>query len=399
MAVEHVEVVILGAGIAGCALAHHLARRSVGPTVLYDPRTTAAGATGRAAGIVTEQLWNEWDVAVTREAQAEYASLAARRDPSAFTANGFIRWTAQADAARLLTDATARLRRWNVDVRPIGRAELETRIPWGRFDDVAAAIFSPHDAVVTPSSLTDLYAAEARRAGVELEIGSPFHRLVRSDGGWTLEVGQRTFRAGHAVVAAGAWSKRLLTGLGWPQPLAPYRTQAATLRPAAGGPEDFPSVHDVDLDVYARPEGNGRILAGDGTELVEVDPDRTPSGGDEKFLGHLAETFTARFPGWADAELVRAWSGVCTATPDRRPLVGPVPGSEGLVVLTGFNGFGVMRAGGVAQRLAALLAAGEDASRELEGLRPVLPGRFPPGTPGPRPRPGFTLEGGNEPRF
>jgi len=399
VAVERVEVIVLGAGIAGTALAYHLAKRSVGPTLLYDPRTPAAGATGRAAGIVTEQLWNEWDVAVTRLARKEYAELAARRDPSAFTENGFVRWTSQEGAARVLTEATARLRGWGVEVRAFGRTELERAVPWGRFDDVVGAIFSPGDAVVTPSTLTDLYADEARRAGADLETGSPFHRLAQEDGGWTLEAGARSVRARRVVVAAGAWSKRILAELGHPLPLAPYRTQAATLRAPPGGPEVFASVHDIDLDVYARPEGSGRILAGDGTELVEVDPDRTPSGGDERFLGHLAESFTSRFPGWANSELVRAWSGVCTSTPDRRPLVGPVPGAAGLYALTGFNGFGVMRGGGVAQRLAEVLAAGDGSGREQALLGPVLPGRFPPGTPATVPRPGFTLEGGDAPRF
>ena len=201
------------------------------------------------------------------------------------------------------------------------------------------------------------------------------------------------------VVAAGAWSKRLFAAFGCPQPLAPYRTQAATLRPEPGGPENFPSVHDLDSDVYVRPESNGRILAGDGTELVEVDPDRTPSGGDDRFIGHLAESFESRFPGWASAELVRAWSGVCTSTPDRRPLVGPVPDAPGLFAMVGFNGFGVMRAGGVARRLAALLAVGEGSMSEQEALGPCSPPASRPGTPASVPQPGFTLEGGDAPRF
>jgi len=394
-----VEVIVLGAGIAGCALAFHLAERSVGPTVLYDPRTLSAGATGRAAGIVTEQLWNEWDVAVTRDARAEYARLAARWDPSAFSVNGFIRWTAREEAAPVLASVQARLRSWGVDARPIDRGEVERRVPWVQLADLEGAMWSPDDAVVTPSSIAEIYAEGARQHGVDVEMGSPFHGLAREADRWVLHVGERTIRAANVVVAAGAWSKRLFAALGHPLPLAPYRTQAATLRPEPGGPENFPSVHDLDSDVYVRPEVNGRILAGDGTELVEVDPDRTPSGGDDRFVEHLAESFESRFPGWASAELVRAWSGVCTSTPDRRPLVGPVSGASGLFAMVGFNGFGVMRAGGVARRLAALLAAGENSSAEREALGPVLPERFPPGTPTSVPQPGFTLEGGDAPRF
>ncbi len=55
---ERLTVLIFGAGIAGCSLAYHLARRKIGSIGVYDPRTPAAGATGRAGGVVTEQLWN-----------------------------------------------------------------------------------------------------------------------------------------------------------------------------------------------------------------------------------------------------------------------------------------------------------------------------------------------------
>jgi sarcosine oxidase, subunit beta len=394
-----VDVAVLGAGIAGCALAYHLAARSVGPTLLYDPRTPAAGATGRAAGIVTEQLWNEWDVQVTREAREEYAQLAARWDPSAFSVNGFVRWTARSDAAPVLHDVCDRLRSWGVDARSVDRAEVERQVPWVQLGDLAGAMWSPGDAVVTPSAIAEMYAEGARVRGVDVETGTPFGGLAREGDRWRLALGGRSVRARRVVVAAGAWSKSIFLAIGYPQPLAPYRTQAATLRPSPGGPTLFPSVHDLDTDVYVRPESNGRILAGDGTELVEVDPDRVPSGGDPRFVEHLAECFESRFPGWANAELVRAWSGVCTSTPDRRPLVGPVGGAPGLYGLVGFNGFGVMRAGGVARRLAHLLATGDDSAAERAALAPVLPTRFAPGTPSAPPQPGFTLEGGDAPRF
>jgi sarcosine oxidase, subunit beta len=392
------EVLILGAGIAGCAFAYHLVERHVGPVVVYDPHTPGAGATGRAAGIVTEQLWNRWDVDVTRESKEQYAALSARWDPSAYAVNGFVRWAHGTEANRVLEAAVGRLRSWGVDVRELNAMELAERVPWGRFDDAPRAIWSPSDAVVTPSTMGEIYAEGARQAGAEFLLGTPMKAFGPSSGGWELTSGRRTVRSHLAVVAAGAWSKRILQGVGHPLPLAPYRTQAAVLRPSSG-PVLFPSVHDIDVDVYARPEANGRLLAGDGTRLVEVDPETYQSGSDETFVHHLAETFETRFPGWADAELVRAWAGVCTSTPDRRPLVGPVPGAEGLSVMAGFNGFGVMRAGGVSRRLAELLASGGARDRELDQLRPVLPERFAGPPVSFSPRPGFTLDDGDDPRF
>jgi sarcosine oxidase, subunit beta len=396
---ERAEVVVLGAGIAGSALAYHLAKRQVGPVVVYDPATPGAGATGRAAGIVTEQLWNEWDVEVTRASKVEYSELAARWDATAYGVNGFARWTRDPAAAEAIAESIARLRTWNVGVEPIDASGLARRLPAGRFDDILAGMWSPDDAVVAPSTMNEIYAETARRAGVEFELGVPLLRMAREDGAWRVETRAGAVRAPRAVIAAGAWSKRLCARIGHPLPLVPYRTQAAVLRPTKPAPIDLPSVHDVDLDVYVRPEANGRILAGDGTEHVEADPETFRPGGDESFVGHLAESFESRFPGWSDAEMVRAWGGVCTATPDRRPLVGPVPGAGGLFALTGFNGFGVMRAGGTAARLASVMASGDGDATALEALRPVLPGRFGRDPGSFRPRAGFTIEAGDDPRF
>ncbi len=392
------EVGILGAGIAGCALAYHLAERKVGPVVLYDPRTPGAGATGRAAGIVTEQLWNRWDVEVTRESKDQYASLAARWDPSAYTVNGFVRWAQGDEARRVLTSAVGRLRSWGVSIEELAPDALRARVPWGRFEDEPLGAWSPGDAVVTPSAMGEIYAEGARQAGVDVRLGTPMEGLGFHDGAWVLSSAGAEFRMRQVVVAAGAWSKRLLGSIGHPLPLAPYRTQAAVLRPPSG-PAVFPSVHDIDVDVYARPEANGRILAGDGTELIEVDPDTFRTGADESFVSKLAETFATRMPGWSDSELVRAWAGVCTSTPDRRPYVGPIPDSDGVIALTGFNGFGVMRAGGIAARLADWIASGGNSDSALERLGPALPARRTAEDRPFAPRPGFTLDEGDDPRF
>ena len=399
MAEPVAEVLVLGAGISGCALAYHLARRGVGPVVVFDPRTPAAGASGRAAGIVTEQLWNEWDVQVTRESQAEYAALARTWEPEAYVRNGFARWTRSPEVAKALEAAIDRLAGWGVRIEEATIPDLERWFPAGKFDDVVGAVVAHDDACVTPSSITTIYAEGARQAGVQFDFGQPMQSLASSSDGFVLSTASGERRARRLVVAAGAWSKALLAQLGHPLPLVPYRTQAALLRPSSAWREPFPSGHDLDSDVYLRPEANGRILAGDGTERTEADPERFVPGGDEAFLEHLATSLGERFPGWSDSEVVSSWAGVCTATPDRRPMVGPVPSRPGLFVMAGFNGFGVMRAGGTARRLADLLAEGEGSDSPRRALEPVWPARFRDAPLSFPPRPGFTIEAGDDPRF
>ena len=397
MTTERADVLVIGAGLAGVAVAYHLAARHVGPIVAFEASTPAAGATGRAAGIVSEQLWDRWDVEVVRESREEYADLARRVVPGAYRVNGFVRWTAHEGIAAALRARSAELRSWGVDARDVDGGAVGDLVPGLRADDLRAGSYAPGDAVIAPSTLAEAYGAEGRALGVGWRLASPISRLEGGPRAWSVTVRGVTYNAPAVVVAAGAWTKRLLAASGLPLPLAPYRTQAAVLRRPEGFPASLPSFHDLDTDVYGRPEENGRLLAGDGTERHETDPETYVPTGDDAFVAHLAECFEHRFPGWSETTVVRAWAGVCTATPDRRPLVGPVPSAEGLYVITGFNGFGVMRAAGAARRLADVVAAG--GTEAGPRLAPVDPGRFSgPAVPF-APKPGFTLQGGPDAPF
>jgi len=392
------DVLILGAGIAGCALAEHLAPHRLSVTVL-DPGPRGGGATGRAAGIVTEQLWNPWDIEVTREAHLEAVRLLKDADSPSYWQNGFVRTTRDPKLAKSLTSAGERLRAAGVRVRDIASDDLAAIFPDSQFPDDTKGLFTPRDACVTPSALADAYARSAQREGATFVENVGAVQPVWKDDLWSVEVGRERWASTRLIVAAGAWSKRILQGIGTPLPLCPYRMQAALLLPGEGAPEEFPSIHDLDTDVYVRPEAGGRILAGDGTESTESDPETFVRGGDPEFIAHLAASLAGPFPTWGAAEVVSSWAGVCTATQDRRPLVGPIPGRPGLYVMTGFNGFGIMRAGGVARRLADALKAEASGRPDWSALGPVLPERFPVGETTFQPRPGFTFEEGDGPFF
>jgi sarcosine oxidase subunit beta len=392
---DSTEFLVLGAGIAGAALAYHLAGHSVGSVVVAEPRTPAAGATGRAAGVITEQLWDRWDVDVTRESHREYVALCSSSHPEAYRQNGFVRVTRNPEAVSVVEAAVERLRAWGVRVSLTTPSELGALVPDGSFEDVRAAMYGPDDACVTPSTIAACYVDEARRRGVRFEFAAPIEPIGHRDGRWEVRVGASELRARTLIVAAGAWSKSLLLKLGFPLPLTPYRTQAALLLPDVPR-TTFATVHDIDTDVYVRPEENGRILAGDGTEKVEADPERFAAQGDQEFLAHLADAFDSKFPGWRGAEPVSSWAGVCTSTHDRHPFVGAIPSAKDLHVITGFNGFGVMRAGGAAARLAKVLAGEGD---PMETLGSAWTGRLTGSVGAFPPRPGFTLEGGDHPRF
>jgi sarcosine oxidase, subunit beta len=391
------ETIVLGAGLAGCALAVHLHRRGLGPALLLDPRTVAGGATGRAAGIVTQQLWDPWDIEVARESQAEYERRGLALGPVAYRRTGFLRWSHRTKFAPAIESAQRRFERSGVASRRVDSRELRSLFPWARFDEGALGLYSEADACVNPTDLASSYLEEARSAGSRAEFGREVPAPHREEGGWRVEVGPETFHAPRLVIAAGAWSKAIGAALGHRFAIVPYRTQAALIRPPDPPPDSWPAAHDIDLDVYLRPEEAGRILVGDGTELREVDPERVGGGGTPEFLSHVGAALAERWPVWAESEVGSAWSGVCDATPDRRPLIGRIADPAELYLIAGFNGFGVMRAAGAARRLAALVAEGPD-GRAGADLASVRADRFGSEPPEFAPRPGFTLEDGPDPR-
>ena len=116
----------------------------------------------------------------------------------------------------------------------------------------------------------------------------------------------------------------------------------------------MPMWYDTTAGCYARPHPEG-LLAGDGTEHVEANPDAYDRDGDEWFRESLIEQLRHRIPDWTPA-VSEAWAGLCTATPDRQPLVGRL--GDGLFLATGFQGQGFMRSPATGRRIAEQLLGG-----------------------------------------
>ncbi len=385
------STLVLGAGLVGCALAYHLARLGAREILLYDEAYPSAGASGKGAGILCAQCWDPWDAQVVEETRQEYRDLSTRYHLGGYLTTGGLRSVSTPSLLPRLEERRRMLEGLGIPVRYLDPAGIREAVPGIEVGDLKGALFTPEDAVVEPPEMTFLYAELAQRAGVELTWGWGFRGLRREGAGWVLSTPGGDFQAAEVVLTAGAHTKRIVASLGLPLPLAPYRTQACRLAPTPAAAV-FPSYHDTERDVYVRPAPGGTLVAGDGTELTESDPQRYNPGGDFSFLAHVAEVFSHRWPLWASASVTRAWAGLCVSTPDRHPLVGPVGPREGLYVACGFNGFGVMRAGAIAGRMARAMRTGR-----WEALAPCAPSRFPGGEVRFSPRPGFTLEGEDGP--
>lgn len=355
---------IVGAGAWGLSCALALGEAGHANVHVWERTQPGAGATSLAAGLVSTHLRLESDIRLVLETRQRLERLRQwGRDherpsaESAYHAAGSLTFVLRSDEYKL-QQLRERIRRAGAEAQLLSPGDFQGR-PWPlKPARDSVGLYSPKDGYVEAGDLTDLLQGRIRDLGLQLSADRRV-RLLREGGTCVgVESSEGPHRLDAVVVAAGAWSKALMAEIGLALPIKGYRTQLAQVE----FPHDaqFPIYHDFPNGVYGRPDGGQRILVGDGTELVESDPERFNRSTDRSFVERVASATTRRWRGGESARLRTGWAGLCVATPDRNPLIGPHPEIESLHVVVGDNGFGVMRC----------LALGQLAADRIRGQRP-----------------------------
>ncbi|WP_135302153.1 NAD(P)/FAD-dependent oxidoreductase [Haloarcula amylovorans] len=317
------RVAVVGGGAVGLVAASDLAARGVSVT-LYERDEPGSGATGRAAGICYDAFAGKLDAAVAERALTRYREWELL-DPCPYV------W-----AARERGDETAiqgQVAEMQSHGRPVERIspdELGERYPPLRTERIEAAGIATAAGLLDTDAVVTRLADRARECGVTVETNAPVSLL----GPTTVETPSRRTDFDAVVVAAGPATKPLVADVGVSLALETYRTQALVTDPFEGA---LPSFYDATEEFYWRPHGDALLVGGGAhaTDPAEWDADADPA-----FVEAALEN--VRSSTTLDPTFDRAWAGLCTAAPDRDPLVGRA--TDGLWVATGWQGHGLMRA-------------------------------------------------------
>jgi glycine/D-amino acid oxidase-like deaminating enzyme len=336
------DVVIIGGGVIGCAVAAFLAE--AGASVrLHEREVLGAGASGRNSGVLEHPLDAALEPLYVRSLE-HYAAL-----------DGFA-LPAEPTGCLVLGEDPAPLRA-QVDA-------LAPRFPTVAFDCLDEAELARAEPglapglhafrmqmgrPVPPAAAVSAYAARARAAGAELLEGSPA-RLVRDGDRVTGVDTTGGFEpAGAVVLAAGPWSGEL----GLPLPVTALWGVVAQVRLAAP-PRHVLEEAGAESLVAAEPPATRlfSLITRDGTSSLGASFDAAePSP--EAVAVELRERGARFVPALADAELGPLRRCARPLSPDGRPLLGPVPGIAGLHVATGHGPWGVTLGPASAELVAA----------------------------------------------
>jgi D-amino-acid dehydrogenase len=229
---------------------------------------------------------------------------------------------------------------------------------------VVAGLHARVDRFVRPEQLTAGLATRLRADGVEIREGCELRTLARSAGGWVLETTSGPVAAQRLVVAAGLPTAPLLRRLGVRIPLMGARGYSVTL--AGRGTPPRHALYLAEAKLGLSPF-DGCVRVAGVFELGASNDDISPAVG-ERLLA-AARPYLGGWRPDADGP-VEAWAGLRPATPDGLPLIGALPGLDGIYLATGHGMLGVTLAPATANLLAPLVLDGH-AAPELTPFDPA----------------------------
>jgi len=357
------DVVVVGGGVMGAAIALALAERGAGRIWLLEKSHPAAGSSGKSGAILRQHYSHPETVRMAREGLHAYRDFAARtgRDIG-FTRHGMVFLVDPRDADALRANV-AMQRAEGVPTEVVDEDELAHREPRGFYPEGALAAWEDDAGSVDPRRAVEAMVAEAESRGVILVQGETVSGLRRRDDTVTgVETSHGGLDAAHVVLATGPWSAARFTEWGLPLPLRVVRPQQAFLEPPAGFGDPIPIFADLTLGTYWKPEGARHTRVGwvyTSDDASVDDPDHYDEGVDGVFVAEARRRVGERLPGYRRAT---AWGGCAalyTMTPDDHAVVGPPPGLGGVTVATGFSGHGFKLAPAVGRGVAEWIVDGQ----------------------------------------
>ena len=355
------DVVVIGGGIIGCAVARELARRGAAVR-MFEARTVGAGATQASAGILAPYIEAHdrgtlFDLGI-RSLGLYDSFVRDVSEESGLTVEyrrcGTLEVATDAATAARLRETTGETLQWLDPIEARGQeAALATSIE-------GAMLVKDHGYVAVPA-LMDALSWAALRQGVQIEAA---HRVtaIRFDDS-SIDIGTddgTSWSADYVVIAAGSWSGRLSVDDNAAAAVRPVRGQllrlhwrGAPLRHIVWGP-----------DCYVVPWQDQTVLVGATVEDVGFD-ERTTAAGVRDLLDAVCELLPEA---WR-ATFLEARVGLRPATPGGLPFIGRSERSPRLVYATGHYRNGVLLAPLTARMVGDLIADGtEDAA--MRQLRP-----------------------------
>ena len=354
------DVIIIGGGVIGCAIAYHLCKLGVEVTVV-DAGEIGAEASSAAAGLLAPlgslsgpgpladlllASWSMFPTLVPELAEVSGMCLAYERSGSLRVVRN----------PKNVVNLRKRMKTWQplgLEMQWLTGDEARQREP-SLAPDITAAIYAPEESQLKAPQVVKAFAQAATKLGAKLQ---PHHRVIGIEFrentvtkirfAWGEEIACQ-----HVIVATGAWAGDIEAMLDISSPVVPQRGQILSLKQPV---PPLPSLRHIVFGeaIYLAPKNDGTIVVGATKEDVGFEKQLTAGG-----VAWLLTTALRLLPGLAEASIEQMWSGLRPKTPDNLPILGKAPNWRNVTLAVGHGSIGIALSAITGRSIAEVVTTG-----------------------------------------
>ena len=365
---EKANVVVIGGGIFGCAIAYYYTKNNPGKKIMVLERNELCNsATSRAAALMTIVRSKRSYIPLSLETYRVVADMEKQLGESLdMKAVGMMHVAASNVKVKDLDTLMMIAEEFKQPAHYISNEEAHRMSPWLKTDEAMKIGFVSHEAYCDPYLLGTFFARCAKMQGADIRQGTEVKELIMdSNTAVGVTTANGNIYADKVIIAAGAWAPIFAAQAGIGLPMAPVRSQYWITEKAAIFPVNSPMVLLPDAQAYARPEGGNLLFGIREANSFSVSPKDIPSDishfsfSPDRGMTDLSEVIDKLgrfFPDIYDIGLKYYVAGFSGYTPDGNLSMGTVPGINSLLLATGCVGAGIAVAGGVGHAFAEMAA-------------------------------------------
>jgi len=376
-----VSTIIVGGGIVGAAVAYFLAERREPDVTLLERGELGSGTSKGGLGGIRHQFVDELDVRLSKVASSfwrNYDDLTGARHD--FRQRGYLFLANTPEGLEQLREPMPLYERVGVNVEMVDPAAIADLVPGMRVDDVVGGRFGAEDGYGDPLQALAGFAAFATLGGVRIREGVAVREVVRNGDRVTgVRTDEGVLSADRVLLATGCWTAPLAATAGVAVPIWPYARSIMESQPIPLL-NRAPMVIELESGFHFRPKANQVRFAMPNLTL-DGSIEKGPAGAPSSFPGDYAPLDVPaalepwvraraawRHPAFADVEIRSSWSCYYEMTPDDHPIVGAVPGVDGLYIAAGFSGHGFMHAPATARLIVEEMLDGKATTLDIADL-------------------------------
>ena len=345
------DVVIIGGGIVGCAIAFELAKRGRKDVLIIEHEYLTSGATGRCGAGIRQQWGSVLNATLAVESTHIFENLEEYTgyDGSCGLNQGGYLLVAYTEKEWAQFHKNLEVQHsLGIESRAVDLDGAREIVPHINTEGMFGACFCAKDGHADPFHCTFAYAKGAQRLGVDIETYTTVTGLKAENSHiHTVETDKGDVTANVVLNCTGYNAAKMAAMINEELPVFPERHQILITEPVAHIMN--PMVMSFHRHFYVQQTPHGSVIMGIGDPTEPVSFNIRSSW---QYLEENAHIVTQTLPAFRNLRVVRQWAGLYDMSPDRNPIINEAKTAQGFITVAGFSGHGFM----VAPRTAVLVA-------------------------------------------